>query len=146
MRTFPLLPILAFLFTVACGGSNEASPPAPPVAEKASEEPSPEPQTPESPAAKTAPDKAIPKGDPVAGKSVYGSKCVACHQADGTGMGGALGADFVNDPTRKAKSDAELFASIENGVAGTTMIAWGPLLEAQDRADVLAYIRGTFMK
>jgi cytochrome c oxidase cbb3-type subunit III len=89
--------------------------------------------------------KAVIKGDAVAGKTVYESNCSACHQKDGAGMGGALGADFVNDPTRKAKSDAELFASIRDGVPNTTMIAWGALLKDQERADALAYIRTTFM-
>ena len=59
-------------------------------------------------------------------------------------MNGTLAADFVNDKTRLAKSDEVLLLSIENGVPGTTMVAWGAMVDEQQRRDVLAYIRATF--
>ena len=83
-------------------------------------------------------------GNAEAGKTVYNTFCMACHQADGKGMGGALAADFVGDKTRLAKTDEQLLNSIANGVPGTTMIAWGGQLDETKRKDVLAYIRATF--
>jgi mono/diheme cytochrome c family protein len=74
---------------------------------------------------------------------VYKASCIACHQADGTSMGGVLGADFVNDKTRLAKSDAELYKSVTEGVPGTTMVAW-TALSVQQRVDAVAYIRETY--
>lgn len=143
MRTTFCL-ILALALT-ACGGSADTPAPAPeqPAVEK-----------PAAPAAKVevatkaAPAAAAegPIGDAVAGKATYMTFCLACHQADGKGMSGALGANFVDDETRLSKTNAELLASIENGVAGTTMIAWGAQLDEQKRKDVLAYIRATYGK
>jgi len=56
-------------------------------------------------------------GDTEAGASVYNQYCVACHQADGTGMKGMLAADFTA-PERLSKSDEELLRSIRKGLAG----------------------------
>jgi cytochrome c oxidase subunit II len=145
MRTTLCL-IFAFALT-ACGGSDPAPAPAP--EQPAAEKPAPEaaPEAAPGAAADAAPAAAAAGGgDAEAGKAVYNTYCLACHQADGTGMGGALAADFVGDKARLAKSDAELLASIENGIAGTTMIAWGGQLDETKRKDVLAYIRATFGK
>jgi mono/diheme cytochrome c family protein len=94
----------------------------------------------EAPEADGAP---MPTGDAAAGEAVYKASCIACHQADGTSMGGVLGADFVNDKTRLAKSDAELYKSVTEGVPGTTMVAW-TALSVQQRVDAVAYIRATY--
>ncbi len=128
--------LAALLLLAACGGDTASDPVAsdqPPVVEV----------PPPTPA--EAPAEAPLPGDPVAGKQVYDTTCLACHQVDGTGMGGALGADFVNDATRRAKSDDELLLSIAKGVEGTAMVAWEPLLSETQRKDVLAYIRVTYM-
>jgi|GEM_PF-2654383 len=141
-----ILCLLTLTFALGCGGDSEpAAPAAPAAAPAAKAEPAPAAEAPkaEPPAVAKA---AGPAGDAAAGKAVYDSNCLACHQADGTGMGGALGADFVNDKTRSAKSDAELLDAIANGVEGTTMIAWSAVLDAKQQADVLAYIRTAFMK
>ena len=84
------------------------------------------------------------KGNAEVGKRIYQNRCLACHGADGTGMNGTLAADFVNDKTRLAQSDEILLNSIENGVPGTAMVAWGAMVDEQQRRDVLAYIRTTF--
>jgi mono/diheme cytochrome c family protein len=91
-----------------------------------------------------AAEAAAPAGDVEAGKIVYNTFCMACHQLDGKGMNGALGANFVEDKTRLAKTDEQLLNSIANGVPGTTMIAWGGQLDETKRKNVLAYIRATF--
>jgi cytochrome c oxidase subunit 2 len=87
---------------------------------------------------------AMAGGDAAKGKAVYTAYCAACHQADGTGMNGALAADLVKDKTRLAKSDAALTKSIKNGMPGTAMIAWAGTLSDADVANVLAYVRKTF--
>ena len=134
MRTLSTLFALSLL--AACGGSEAPATPEPakvePVAEPAKVEPVVE---------AAAPAVA---GDVTKGQATYSTICIACHQADGTGMGGALGADFVNDKTRLAKSDEVLLNSIANGVEGTAMIAWSAQLDETQRRDVLAYIRATF--
>ncbi len=78
------------------------------------------------------------------GKTVYTTYCVACHQADGTGMSGALAADFIADKSRLAKTDEQLLKSIAEGVPGTSMVAWGAMIPEADRKAVLAYIRATY--
>ena len=87
---------------------------------------------------------AMAAGDTTKGSKVYTAYCAACHQADGTGMNGALAADLVKDKTRLAKSDAALTNSIKNGMPGTAMIAWGGTLSDDEVANVLAYMRKAF--
>jgi mono/diheme cytochrome c family protein len=134
---------VAILLTLgACGGEQPpvASPnPAPAVVDAPPPAPAPTPDA--------APAAAAPAaGDAVAGKKVYDTYCVACHQADGTGMGGMLAANFKTDTARLAKSDAELLVSIREGITGKvgTMPPWGGSLSDQQTANSLAYIRATF--
>ena len=142
LRTF-ILTLSLSLLAVGCGGSTATeTAPAP-------EAPAAKAPAAEAPAAKEAAPAAArtpAPGDVAAGEKVYATNCVACHQKDGTGMGGALGADLVNDKTRSAKTNEQLLASISDGVPGTTMIAWSAVLDEKQRQDVLAYITTTFMK
>tara|TARA_B100000609_G_scaffold199317_1_gene202033 strand:+ start:8136 stop:8951 length:816 start_codon:yes stop_codon:yes gene_type:complete len=88
-------------------------------------------------------------GKPVAldkGKRVYTTNCMVCHQEDGRGMEGSIGADFVGDKSRLAKTDKQLLRSISDGVKGTSMVGWKHKLDAPQRRDVLGYIRYTFGK
>ncbi len=78
------------------------------------------------------------------GEGIYRRYCVTCHQPDGRGLDGKLAADFVLDPTRLAKPDAALAASIANGVPGTTMRAFGGELDATGIEQVLLYLRRQF--
>ena len=133
--TRPLALILT-LALAACGGGQPSTEAAPPSVADATPAPAPTP---------AAPDEEPLPGDPEAGKAVYDANCFACHMADGTGMGGALGADFVNDASRRARTNEQLLTSISKGVEGTAMVAWEPLLTEQQRKDVLAYIRVTYM-
>lgn len=128
-------PLLLSLF--AC--TPEAPPPPPPVVEAPPVAPTPPP----------APPPAAPAvaGDVERGKVIYGERCVACHQADGAGLGGALGANFKDDAARMDRPDAELLKSINEGMTGKvgTMPPWKDVLTPQEQADALAYIR-TFRK
>jgi cytochrome c2 len=80
------------------------------------------------------------------GSAVYHSECAHCHQADGRGDGGRVAPDFVGNPAWLAKSDRVLLHSIEEGVPGTAMLAFGERLSERERLDALAFIRSSFGK
>ncbi|MBI4625584.1 MAG: c-type cytochrome [Verrucomicrobia bacterium] len=83
--------------------------------------------------------------DVEAGKLVYRTYCVACHQEDGRGGGAvAAAANFVSDRTRLGKSDAELLRTIRTGKLETGMPPFGAVLADQQIQDVLAYVRDAF--
>lgn len=95
------------------------------------------------------PRAAPPREDPLAaeiatGEKIYGQRCVTCHQADGHGLAGKLAADFVGDKSRLGKDDAALLRSIELGVPGTAMRAFGGELDDPQRRAVLAFVRRRF--
>ncbi len=151
---------------LACGGGTPTieaklveTPPAPePVAlATPTEAPAPAPEADRTPAAApeaggTPPEAPAPAPEAGgaahtdAGAKVYAQYCQACHQADGTGMGGLLAVDLVNDRSRFAKSDEDLLTSIREGVStgSTPMPAWGATLSQEQMVDVLAYMRATF--
>lgn len=85
-------------------------------------------------------------GDPVAGAEVYKRICIACHQADGSGMNGMLAANFVTDKTRLAKSNEVLLNSIRNGITNGTKVMppQKDILTDKQIKDALSYIRKTF--
>lgn len=154
MRTLTLL----LLAQLGCGGSepapvtrSAASVATPAPRAEAPKAESPEAGTPEpaSAAGAVAAATAAPAGDAgdvAAGKAVYEQYCQACHQADGTALNGMLGADFVHDETRLAKSDEQLLTSIREGVTGKigAMPPWKDTLSDAEQRNVLAYIRATF--
>jgi cytochrome c oxidase cbb3-type subunit III len=75
------------------------------------------------------------------GRDLYNRTCTTCHGANGAGgeMGPALGA-----PARRYAhgTDAQIFAAIKNGVAGTSMPAFGSRLQDDEIWKVTAYLRG----
>ncbi len=133
-----LLPLL--LLMVGACGPGEPTTSSEPTTSAAEATPAVEPT-----AAPTAGVEEPLPGDPVAGEPIFQAYCVACHMPDGTGLNGTLAADWVNDPSRRARSDAELLESIAEGVEDTTMVAWSAMLSEQQHKDVLAYVRVTFM-
>ncbi len=84
-----------------------------------------------------------PAATVAAGELVYRLYCVACHQPDGRGVPGGA-ANFVDDRTRLAKTDAELQAIIASGSEAKGMPAFGATLSVSQRSAVLAYIRAKF--
>nr|MBI3613654.1 cytochrome c [Nitrospirota bacterium] len=86
--------------------------------------------------------------DATAGKALYGGKggCVNCHGAGGRGDGPAgkmlvpPPADLAG-PKTKAKSDAELLKTIQEGRPGTAMVPFKGQLTEQEIRDLLAYVR-----
>lgn len=80
------------------------------------------------------------------GAKIYRNHCASCHQADGRGFGGKVAANFIDDPTRLAKSDEALLESIAHGVPNTAMIGFEGRLEINERRAVLGYVRESFGK
>jgi mono/diheme cytochrome c family protein len=78
-----------------------------------------------------------------AGEKVYRLYCVPCHQPDGRGIPGGA-ANFREDKTRLAKTDAELLKIIAEGNEQKGMPAFGAIATAGQRRAVLAYIRANF--
>jgi mono/diheme cytochrome c family protein len=83
---------------------------------------------------------ALPGGETLArGITVYAEQCVACHGADG--LGTAI-APALNDPAVRTKPAADIERTILNGVAGTLMAAWQPVLPAEDVTALVTLITG----
>ncbi len=80
-----------------------------------------------------------------AGEKTYRMFCIGCHQPDGRGVTGGA-ANFVDDKTRLAKTDAQLLEIIAGGNEAKAMPAFGAILSVGQRRAVLAYIRETFGK
>ncbi|MEZ4267742.1 MAG: cytochrome c [Myxococcota bacterium] len=133
---------LGLLVSAGCGKGAEA--PAGAAAEPAAAA-APAAAKPAEPAAVVELHDAGPPGDPEAGATVFKGTCEACHQKDGSGLGGALAANF-NEPGRLAKPDSVLLHSIAEGFQGKTAVmpAHKKLLTEQQRKDALAYIRASF--
>jgi high-affinity iron transporter len=93
----------------------------------------------------TAPRVSAAAGDAAKGKSIYQSKCVTCHGAEGKGDG-PIGAKLkppagnFSSPESKKKPPEELQKIIENGVPKTAMVAWSKQLNETEIQDVLAYV------
>lgn len=78
-----------------------------------------------------------------AGEKTYRLFCVACHQPNGKGIPGGA-ANFVDDKTRLAKTDAQLLNTIAHGSEAKGMPAFENILSVGQRRAALAYIRATF--
>jgi mono/diheme cytochrome c family protein len=93
--------------------------------------------------------------DPVAGRRIYGTFCVTCHQSEG--KGGALpgteslaatpvAADFTRrgEGAPLSKTDADLLRIITHGAPGKPMPPFGSVLKPDQIRDVLCYLRSAF--
>lgn len=89
---------------------------------------------------------AAPAGVPEQGKPIFEARCASCHGLQGRGDGpqapflSPRPASLISAGT-SVKTDAELFAIINDGKLRTSMPAWKDALNEQERRDVLAYIR-----
>jgi mono/diheme cytochrome c family protein len=99
--------------------------------------------------------KAETAPDPEAGRRIYGTFCVTCHQPDGKGgaLPGAEGlaavavaADFTKrgEGAPLAKPDADLLHIIIHGAPGKPMPPFGSVLKPEQMRDVLSYLRSAF--
>jgi len=71
------------------------------------------------------------------GKSIFESKCAACHKADG---GGLVGPNLTDEYWLHGGSNTEIYTSIDLGIPQKGMIAWGPLLSQSDMESLVVYI------
>ncbi len=74
------------------------------------------------------------------GKEKFEATCAACHGAMGVGRIG-VGPALNSKTFLAAASDEMLTRTIVKGRAGTTMIAWGAMLQGPDVENVISYMR-----
>lgn len=85
-------------------------------------------------------------------QEIYQNLCLRCHGDNGNGQGiiatylDPYPRDFTNAGFMISKTDERLVDSIKNGVAGTSMPAWGKVLNDEQIKGVLTYINQNFTK
>ena len=82
-------------------------------------------------------------GSAEAGERIYLANCASCHGIDGAGDGPVQlwpGPEPLED-TVPSMSDAEVSYRIAHGLAGTPMPAFAASLTAQERGDLVSYLR-----
>ncbi len=72
------------------------------------------------------------------GAEVYADLCSQCHGAAGQG---GIGSALNSVEFQESKTDAELFTSISEGHAATSMIAWGSVLNSDQIIELVNHIR-----
>lgn len=89
---------------------------------------------------------------PAAGEAIYKSLCLRCHGEKGDGHGpiaehlDPYPRDLTKAGFMNSKAEARLVNSVRNGVAGTSMPAWGKLVSEEQAKAVLGYIQTAFTK
>jgi sulfur oxidation c-type cytochrome SoxX len=82
----------------------------------------------------------------------YKNNCARCHgeKGDGKGMIATYLDPYPRDLTKVAfmnsKSDERLLASIKDGVGGTSMPAWGRVINEDQMRNLLGYLRQSIVK
>ena len=76
------------------------------------------------------------------GKAAYDRSCAACHGVDGQGVAGAF-PGMVNSPIVMGDVSGHLDVVV-NGVAGTSMQAFGAQINEADLAAIITYERNAF--
>lgn len=72
-------------------------------------------------------------GDATAGESLFGSNCVACHEADGSGNASANNVD-IRTSTEQVIVDSIVTAPVD------VMVGFQSVLTDQNVADITAYV------
>jgi cytochrome c oxidase cbb3-type subunit 3 len=72
-----------------------------------------------------------------AGQQVYQTNCVACHLAD---MTGSIGPNLLDDEWIHGSSAQDILNTVTNGVPAKGMLAWGPIIGAEQVNQVTAYL------
>ena len=82
------------------------------------------------------------------GEVLFNLNCAVCHGREGDGTGNRAGSMSDAKPRMltnlnwlETRDDLRLLRSIKYGVPGTSMIAWGDLTNAQQRLQLVMYIR-----
>ena len=76
------------------------------------------------------------------GESLYGTHCVACHQANGQGLPPAF--PSLVDSAIVAGDVGEHIGTVVNGRPGTAMVAFGSQLSDQEIASIVTYERNAW--
>lgn len=72
-----------------------------------------------------------------AGEVVYKANCVPCHGAE---LRGGIGPSLVDDEWIHGGTPDQIHTTIVNGVPAKGMLAWGPILTAEQINHVTAYV------
>ena len=73
------------------------------------------------------------------GKQLYDVNCVACHRNDAGGLPG-LGPNLTDEYWLHGGGIKNIFKTIQNGVAGTSMISWKTQMSPEDMRAVSSYV------
>ena len=84
-------------------------------------------------------------GDVIRGRAVFLQRCALCHKPDGSGgklvvPAGNPSRDFHDAKFWASRTDDQLRATINSGIAKSGMVAWKGILKPQEIEDVLTYI------
>jgi mono/diheme cytochrome c family protein len=80
------------------------------------------------------------------GKSLFEANCASCHGDSGSGNGPAAGA-LAPPPTNfhlKKPTEERAWEVLENGVPGTAMPPWKSQLSAEQRRDLVEFVRSLY--
>ncbi len=89
---------------------------------------------------------------PMSPADTYGALCARCHGEKGDGNGKAAWyidpspRDFTKEGFMNSKPRARFLDSIRNGVPGTSMPAWGRILDGERAEGVLAFVLEKYTK
>lgn len=84
------------------------------------------------------------------GERLYQANCAFCHAADGTGrnwIGSFIEphpANFTDGAVMARMTRARMHQSIKDGIAGTSMPAWGNVLDPASIAAIVSYVERAF--
>lgn len=82
-------------------------------------------------------------GDLASGETVYTENCAVCHLEDGTGdLNGGVGIDLVQLYTDEPNGEHDFIGTVLNGEGDMT--AFADMLDDQQIADVMAYLKDAF--
>lgn len=76
--------------------------------------------------------------DIASGKSIYDSKCAACHGMDG--VGNAIGSNLIDRYWIEGGSVNNIFKVIKYGIPEKGMIAWEGMLSHKEMEQIISYI------
>lgn len=73
------------------------------------------------------------------GEATYNQICIACHGPNLQGVTG-LGFNLVDNEWIHGAKPSQIYVTIDQGIAGTGMQAWGPQLGQKRIAEVVAFV------
>jgi len=71
------------------------------------------------------------------GKSTFLNTCSSCHRKDG---GGDIGPNLTDEYWKHGGSIKNVFKTVNNGVPGTNMVAWGGVMSPEAIRNVASYV------